>query len=347
MFENLRIALDMGGCPNKCKHCYIGVTKSSKLSIDDLDLVYELFSPYAKRLAVYSWYREPDILNNYQELYEIEKKLSDDEIYERFSLASVYRLSQDENYAKWLKTIGVKAVQLTFFGLESNTNYFTGRPNAYRDLLKAVDILLANKIVPKIQIFLNKKSISDLKKFMDLISHLQIKEKVEQFGEKFVLFAHTGNPTGENLKNIAYRITEKDLKKIPEELFKMSSDYLNTQTPFGIPEHVLYQKHLNNENYLDIKPDNLCFYINHKFDVYPNILSLSPYFKLGNAKKDAIMEIVENYQQNKAFALKAATEVKIKDLVKEFGNHDGIWLFDEDDYLLYLLELYCIKYYQN
>lgn len=351
MFNGLRIALDMGGCPNKCRHCYLGITKSNKLSIDDLDLVYELFNSYAKKIAIYSWYKEPDFLNNYQELYEIEKKLSDEDIYEKFELASIYRLNRDPNYAKWLKQINVKKVQVTFFGLESNTNYFTNRPNAFKELLNAIEILIENQIVPKIQLFINKKNINELNKFMNLIEKLKIKERVEEFGE-FIMFAHLGTPTGENLKNICYRITEKDLKQIPEKLYKMSETYLNTKTPFGISEHILYEKYIKSEQYIDLKSElkkanYLGLYINYKFDCYPTILSTAPYLKLGNLKQDSAATIIENYLQDKAYIFQVSKNIKIKDLVKEFGNQKGIWLFEEDEYLPYLLELYCIKYYQK
>ncbi len=346
MLETLRVALDMGGCPNKCRHCYLGITKSSKLSIDDLDLVYELFNPYAKHLAIYSWYKEPDFLNNYQELYEKEKKLSDSDVFEKFELASVYRLNRDPNYSKWLKQINVKRIQITFFGLESNTNYFTNRLNAFKENLNAIEILIKNQIVPKIQVFINKKNINELTKFMQLIDKLKYKERIEEYGE-FILFAHLGTPTGENLKNICYRITEKDLKYIPTTLFKISADYLNNKNPFGVAEHILYDKFKNCNDYLNIKENNnfLNLYINYKFDAY--FLSIAPYYKLGNIKKDPPYSIIENYLNDEAYILQIAKQIKIKDLVKEFGNPSGIWLFEEDEYLPYLLELYCIKYYQK
>lgn len=345
MYDALKVALDMGGCPNKCRHCYFGISKSTKLEIDDLDLVYELISPFTKKLAIYSWYKEPDYLSNYQELYEKEIKLSDQDIYERNSFASIYRLNRDEKYVKWLKCINQKEVQLTFFGLESNTNYFTNRPNAYKELLNAIEILINNEINPIIQIFINKKNINELNKFLNLIEKLKIKERIETFA-KFKIFAHLGTPTGENLKNICYRITEKDLKLIPKTLYESSSKYLNTINPFGIPEHKLYEKYQNNENYLNLKKEQLGLFINYKFDVYPNILSTAPYFKLGNLKIDSVKEILENYELNKAFALKTSQEIKIKDLVTNMGNKDGIWMFQEDEYLPYLLELYCQKHYK-
>ena len=37
--EKITACLDMHGCPNRCKHCWLGITPNGKLSIDDLKLL--------------------------------------------------------------------------------------------------------------------------------------------------------------------------------------------------------------------------------------------------------------------------------------------------------------------
>lgn len=345
MLDELQIALDMGGSSSKCKYFELEYGKESKLQIDDLDLVYELFDPYAKKLAIYSYYKEPDYLANYQELFEKEQKLSSHDIYKRPNIISIYRLNRDKTYIEWLKKIGIKKVKITFSGLESNTDYFTGRTGFYKESLNALNILIENEIIPIIEIIINKKNLNDLKKFLFLIEKLQIKEKVETLNDDFIIYGNIGKPTGENLKNIAYRITEKDLRLIPETLVNETRKYLGIKNPFGIPEHILYEKYIKKDNYFNLKCGKLKLYINHKFDVY--FLSTSRYFRLGNLRKNQVFEILENYENNKSFIQDISIKIKIKDLVKEFGNQNGIWLFNEDDYLLYLLELYSEKHFNE
>lgn len=341
MIEELQVALDMGGCSSKFKYSEFLLDKQNKLQIDDLDLVYELFSQHAKKIAIYSWYKEPDYLSNYQELFEKEQKLSDLDIYVRPNVISVYRLNRDSSYVKWLKEQSIKKAKVTFVGLESNSNYFIGRPGAYKELLNALNILIDNEIIPEIEIIINKKNLGDLNKLLILIDKMGIKQKVEAFGEKFIMYAKVGRPTGENLRNIAYRITEKDLWQIPDRLFLETRNFTKSDIPFGIPEYKLYEKYIKKVEFINLKENKLRLYIDYKFDVY--FLNTNPYFKLGNLKQDQVSEILDNYKNNKSFI--QSVNIRINELVEKFGNQKGIWLFKEEDYLLYLLELYCQKYY--
>lgn len=341
MLEELQVALDMGGCSSKFKYSEFLLDKQNKLQIDDLDLVYELFSQHAKKIAIYSWYKEPDYLSNYQELFEKEQKLSDLDIYVRPNVISVYRLNRDSSYVKWLKEQSIKKAKVTFVGLESNSNYFIGRPGAYKELLNALNILIDNEIIPEIEIIINKKNLGDLNKLLILIDKMGIKQKVEAFGGKFIMYAKVGKPTGENLRNIAYRITEKDLRQIPDRLFLETRNFTKSDIPFGIPEYKLYEKYIKKVEFINLKENKLRLYIDYKFDVY--FLNTNPYFKLGNLKQDQVSEILDNYKNNKSFI--QSVNIRINELVEKFGNQKGIWLFKEEDYLLYLLELYCQKYY--
>ena len=60
---------------------------------------------------------------------------------ERFELASFWRLVRDPDYAGFLKEVGVRQVQLTFFGLEELTDRYTGRKGAFRELLPSWAVL--------------------------------------------------------------------------------------------------------------------------------------------------------------------------------------------------------------
>jgi len=58
-------------------------------------------------------------------------------------------LARDPEYVLFLKETGVEKIQLTFFGMEKLTDFYTGRKGAFKELLKATDILIDNGISPK------------------------------------------------------------------------------------------------------------------------------------------------------------------------------------------------------
>lgn len=119
--KELAICFDMGGCPNRCKHCWIGHIQCSKTEINEVKGIvnefrnYKLYgesSPYFEKIVVNTWFREPDYLPNYKELYELEKELGDEA--KRFELMSIWRIARDTEYPKWIKSIGIEKCQITF-----------------------------------------------------------------------------------------------------------------------------------------------------------------------------------------------------------------------------------------
>ncbi|MGN1143434.1 MAG: hypothetical protein ACI4SU_02625, partial [Anaerovoracaceae bacterium] len=71
------IALDMNGCPNRCRHCWIGHSPNGNLTEEDLKYAAAQFRPYTDCLEVYDWYREPDYHDDYKLRWELCEQLSD------------------------------------------------------------------------------------------------------------------------------------------------------------------------------------------------------------------------------------------------------------------------------
>ncbi|MBL7199602.1 MAG: radical SAM protein [Anaerolineae bacterium] len=97
------VMLDMAGCPNRCRHCWLGVPPNRRVSEDTLRQVVRQYRewvrpgesrPFAGAIGVYTWYREPDYAPNYKELWELEKELSDKGQARRFELLSIWRLAR-------------------------------------------------------------------------------------------------------------------------------------------------------------------------------------------------------------------------------------------------------------
>ena len=70
MIRKLNLVTDLDGCPNRCMHCWLGHMPNRKME-EDADLfIMDYFSPYAEKIAFYSWLREPDFCDNYAERWQ-------------------------------------------------------------------------------------------------------------------------------------------------------------------------------------------------------------------------------------------------------------------------------------
>lgn len=104
-FKAITVLLDMYGCPNRCKHCWLGTTPNGNMPVSEIELTAGQFKPFTDCLQIYDWYREPDYRDNYQELYNLCNQFSDKPI-EHFELVSFWRLVRDKEYVKWLSSLG-------------------------------------------------------------------------------------------------------------------------------------------------------------------------------------------------------------------------------------------------
>lgn len=82
-----------------------------------------------------------------------------------------------------MKSLGVRQAQLTFFGGEAITDRYVGRKGAFRELLKAIELLLEKEIAPRIQVFVNKETLPELPLVEALIHELRLPKRCGAFGE--------------------------------------------------------------------------------------------------------------------------------------------------------------------
>lgn len=345
-FKKITACLDMSGCPNRCKHCWLGHAPNHTLSQDDLTFLAQQFRPYTDNLLVSSWYREPDYRDDYKKLWELENKLSTPGAPTRFELLSIWRIARDKDYLKWAKKLGTLKCQLTLFGLEEKTDYYTGRKGAFKDLIYATEALLDNGMIPRWQIFINKDNIDDMTHLMNLVKELKLDERCQKLNNDFVMFMHQGSCDGENRKLKAIRINSDDIKHIPNDLIEKSIKHcgVNTVSDFlGEPENILYKRLINDKSTFSYVNDTPVFNIRSNFNVYPNISETSPWFCLGNLKSDGIEEVLHNYVCNKSLAQKIRSSIPLNELVNTCGNPLSDKLFTQGDYITYLLNEYCEK----
>ena len=213
------------------------------------------------------------------------------------------------------------------------TDYFVGRSGAFKEILQATEILLENKIAPRWQVFINKMNKDEIIDVINLSKELKLAERTKAINQQFKLFVHEGSCDGENKKLYPIRITRDDIDK------KIIPYYLNYHELEE--EKILYKKFINLHSTRNLVDENIVLYVTNDFSVYPNISNITSWWKIGNIKDNKVEEIIDNYQNNKAFAMHISNTIPISQLVKKCGDEKSDKLFSIDDYLDYLLNKYC------
>ncbi|HUT74823.1 MAG TPA: hypothetical protein VM221_08315 [Armatimonadota bacterium] len=346
--EDIGLAFDMHGCPNRCRHCYIGIPAAAtgRMTEDDVRWTVAQFrafrrpgedAPLWPRIRVSTSVREPDYGDNYRRLYELENELSDlPSLRPRWELLSVWRLARDPEYAAWAHSIGVRVCQMTFFGLEKVTDWAYRRRGAFRDLLLATERLLAAGIRPRWQWFFTKRILPDLPGLIALTRELRLRERCEALGGPFTLFMHCPSPDGEAWHLEHLRPTAVDAHRVSACLREHGEEQI--LRPLGEPEgriaHLLYGEHKptstaigdrvleGNHLWLDILPG---------FDVYSNLGELTPAWRLGNLKTDGVAAVIDTLENNSTPALRAYFRVPVSELARRYGRPRGRRLYVPDD----------------
>ena len=157
--KQLNLVVDMYGCPNRCLHCWLGHMPNRKMDADADTYIMDFFSPYFEKIAFYSWLREPDFCEDYKNRWKRDLEISKNAVPQRFELASFYRIVRDDGYIPFLRSVGVKKVQLTFFGLKRTQDKYVGRTGAFEEIMRASDMLIDGAIIPRWQCFLYEENI--------------------------------------------------------------------------------------------------------------------------------------------------------------------------------------------
>lgn len=344
-FRSITLALDMKGCPNRCRHCWMGWGPNGDLPETDLARAAADFAPFADSLQIDDWNREPDYSDRYRERWELCRSLSGPGPYHpHFELASVWRLVRDEGYAPWLAGLGVKAVQLTLFGGEETTDWYTGRKGAYREILQAMDILLQNGIAPRIQVFANRQNLPELPRVEELIERLDLDRRCREAGREFACFVHQGSCDGKNLDFYGERLTPEDLPELPPLLAAGTLKHFGKKSlpdVFGRTEGELVRELLEDESTASYVSEDPVFFIDCHYDVYPNITTPSPLWRLGNWKRDGAEAVLDAYAGSRSPAQRTRLAVPVSRLARAHGDPESRRLFGREDYIELLLHRCC------
>jgi len=319
------------------------VTPNGRLSISDLRFVAKEFRPFTTNLEIFDRYREEDYPDNYKELWEITTELSDTKT-PHFENISYWRAVRDNEYIPWLYSLGVRAAQLTIFGDEETTDYFVGRKGAFNEILRTIDALLLNGIAPRIQVFIYKNNISQLPYIQQLLETLDLEKRCNDIGKEFSFFLHQGSCSGENRQFYQDWITLEDVAKIPSRLVDLTLKHFeksNIMEVLGKPEQELYNLLMRDTSTNSIVTSRPVFFVDKDFFVYPNHDAPLPFWCLGNLKTDGAGKILDSYASNASIGQHAMSTIPVGEMVRMCGNPESMRLFDEGDYVDFILDSYC------
>ena len=329
----LSLVVDMYGCPNRCRHCWIGHMPNREMEGDTDIWLVNYFKPYFNNITYYSWLREPDYCDDYKQRWHKDNQLSIGILPERFELASFWRLVRDPQYIHFLKGVGVKKVQLTFFGMEKMTDKYVGRKGAFHELLEATEILITNQISPRWQAFINEENISEIVELQNLAKILKLEERCHSFQGEFTFFVHEGSCEGENRKLYDIRIEKQN---IPASLIPYYLDYENV-----FSEQECCRLLMNDTSHAIHHNENLIvLYISNSYDVFFNFTHMSEPWKIGNLRVDRQEEIIRRIVEEDIPALNLAKTITVGGLVEKYGNKQSQKVFSINDFKTYLLNCY-------
>jgi len=347
--DYIGLAFDMHGCPNRCRHCWLDhqvvATPRTCMTEEDVRWAVAQFRafhrpgedhPPWRGLHVSTWIREPDYCDDYRRLRALELELSDTP-YERgeMELLSVWRLAREPEYARWGYEVGVRECQITFFGMEKTTDWAVRHRGAFRDLLVAVESLLAAGIRPRWQLIFTKALIPDLPGLIALTKELRLRERCEKLGGPFTFWMHTPSPDGAALDLERLRPTEGDLERVPRGFLERSEARIGG--PIGTPERVLLRR-LREEAGPAVRSVSeatsghpVSFYVAPGFDVYLTFTSVWPAYRLGNLKANGVAAVLDAYEHDRTLGLQAMFHTPTSELARRYGRTYGRRLYDGTD----------------
>lgn len=333
---NLGVMLDMAGCPNSCRHCWLGRQKNASMSIGELKEIAAEFKGWRdeegrgiRNLGFFSWWREPDYRDDYRELWALEQELSSPGCAKRFELHSTWRLARDESYAKWAAALEPKVCQISFFGMEETTDWGMRRKGAFRDQLLATERCIEAGITPRWQLFLTKRCLGELEDFLKMIYELKLHERCKKNDRKFEIFLGGIAPEGNGYELEEVRLEKQDLKLIPKKLISISRE--GTELLGNKTEAELFRLLLKKTRPKKMSAPMNSIAINANFDAYPNVAEPAEWWKLGNIKTDGVDKIIKTYRDETSPGMIASKTIPLNKLALKYANPASQKLYDEGD----------------
>ena len=226
----------------------------------------------------------------------------------------------------------MERAQLKVFGGREANDFFLGRKGAHEETLHAAEILLDNGIVPRLQIYLNRRGVGSIDEFLRdyEATDSKIRRRNIDSGNHCMTFGSDGY----GLMHHRYRIEPEDLDAIPRELIQSTESY-NGKAFELKTEKELGDEILGAEDQ-PAYPENhwLWFFVDQKMDVYPNLMGFSDAWRLGNVNTDTWEQILTCYVNDGTPGLNKYFSISKHELVHRHLSAESRKLFSGADDLL-------------
>jgi hypothetical protein len=291
-----------------------------------------------EKLSVLTWFREPDFGDDYRQLHALEAELSDGKPC-RYELLSVWRLARDGAYARWARSVGPDTCQISFFGIEETTDWFYRRRGAFEDALTATERLLDAGMRPRWQLFLTTKLLPELDQLLGVVDRLHLRQRVRELGREFQIFVHPPGPDHEARRIERFRPMADQVADLPEDILAPTREHFKRDVLWQA-EDTLYAQMLSGDN--DTKksegglPEVLWFFVCSNWDVFSNVGTLEPWYRLGNLRRDSFESIIRRFEDDGPLGLQVQFRTSPLTLVKQYGDAQGQKVYSSTDDLLSL-----------
>lgn len=331
----LRVAVDLAGCPNRCRHCWLGSHRNGDMSVERFRDIARSFTDWRdeegkgiRRLGFCSWWREPDYRQDYRELWELEQQLSTPGEAQRFELLSTWRLARDPAYAQWAATLAPKDCQITFFGMEENTDWCMRRKGGFQDQLLATERLIEAGISPRWQLFPTKRCLDELEDFLRLMDRLDLHRRCHAMGGRFEFFLNGMSPEGNGYALEDIRLEEGDLSRIPQGMADLCP---GGRMDLGQPEYALLEGMRGRQEPANLSANVHCLFVDAEGDVYPNIAEPTAWWRLGNLFADGVDAVLSAYRDGMPPGMRANRAIPLRELAAKYGDPKSRKLYEDGD----------------
>jgi hypothetical protein len=157
---------------------------------------------------------------------------------------------------------------------------------------------------------------------------------------------HLPGPDHEGRKIEHLRPTAEEVASLPEEILAPSKKHLGRDVLWQ-PESELYKSIIegdesppSDERMLS-EPSHFWFFVTNTWDVYSNVGTLEPWWRLGNLKVDSVQTIMQRFERDNIPGLNVLLHFPQSELARLYGNPDGSKIYSDK---VDLLSLYQAKH---
>jgi MoaA/NifB/PqqE/SkfB family radical SAM enzyme len=212
-------------------------------------------------------------------------------------------------------------------------DWFYRRRGAFENCLTATRRLIEVGIRPRWQLFITRRLLPELDELLALARAMGVwTPGALEPG----LFAHLPSPDGEARNIEDLRPTISELDALPMELLEDSRRWLGRTTLWD--SEACWYAQLLGAAPEDVPaypvPGKLALYLLPNWDVYSNMGTLEPWWRLGNLKIDGVERVIERYCAARPLGMHLALYVSRARLAGEYGDSGGQRVYGSADDLL-------------